>query len=115
MILIVDDDARIRDAAAGGLSALGHCVISACDGQEALDICTRQPDIKLIITDVIMPRLKGPDFVARLRATRPDMRVIYISGDIGDTPRAALGDDPLLTKPFTTASLAQLVGKALAR
>jgi two-component system, cell cycle sensor histidine kinase and response regulator CckA len=90
-------------------------VISACDGQEALDICTRQPDIKLIITDVIMPRLKGPDFVARLRATRPDMRVIYISGDIGDTPRAALGDDPLLTKPFTTASLAQLVGKALAR
>lgn len=115
MILIVDDDARIRDAAAGALSALGHCVISACDGQEALDICTRQPDIKLIITDVIMPRLKGPDFVARLRATRPDMRVIYISGDIGDTPRAALGNDPLLTKPFTAASLAQLVGKALAR
>ena len=114
MILIVDDDARIRDAAAGALSALGHHVISACDGLEALDICTRQPDIKLVVTDVIMPRLTGPDFVVRLRAARPDMRVIYISGGIGDTPRAALAEDPLLTKPFTAASLAQLVRAMLA-
>ena len=114
MILIVDDDARIRDAAAGALSALGHQVISACDGHEALAICTRQPDIKLVVTDVIMPRLKGPDFVARVRATRPDLRVIYISGSIGDTPRTALGDHPLLAKPFTAATLTQLVQQTLA-
>lgn len=115
MILIVDDDARIREAAAGALSALGHQVIAASDGDEALAICTRQPDIELVVTDVIMPRLRGPDFVARARAARPDLRVIYISGSIGDTPQAALGDYPFLAKPFTAARLAQLVTDTLAR
>lgn len=114
MILIVDDDARVRDAAAGALSALGHKVIAACDGKEALDICVRRPDIKLVVTDVMMPRLKGPEFVAQARSQRPDLRVIYISGSIGDTPPAALGDCPLLAKPFTAATLAQLVRETLA-
>lgn len=114
MILIADDDPRIREAAAEALSAEGHCVLVAADGAEALEICHAQPEIRLVITDVVMPRLKGPEFVARATRFRPDLRVIYISGSIGDTPRDALGDHPFVAKPFTAATLAQVVGQALA-
>ena len=114
MILVVDDDARVRDAVAGALSALGHQVITACDGKEALNICAHEPDIQLVVTDVMMPRLTGPDFVAQAQIQRPDLRVIYMSGSIGDTPRTALGDHPLLAKPFTAATLTQLVQQTLA-
>lgn len=114
MILVVDDDARIRDSAAGALSAMGHAVIAAADGVEALEICRTQPAIQLVITDVIMPHLKGPDFVARATEIRPDLRIIYISGSIGDTPRETLGEHPFIAKPFTAATLFQVVGQALA-
>lgn len=113
MILIVDDDARIRDAAAGTLSALGHRVITAADGEEALTICESCGDIRLVVTDVIMPRLKGPEFIARALDLRPDLRVIYISGSIGDTPPEALGSHPFIPKPFTAAALSYAVGQAL--
>ena len=114
MILIVDDDARIRHAAADALSALGHQVVTACDGAEALDMCAGNSAIQLVVTDVMMPRLKGPDFIARALTTRPDIRVIYMSGSIGDTPPAALGRFPLLSKPFTAAQLTALVQATLA-
>jgi FixJ family two-component response regulator len=61
-----------------------------------------------------MPGMKGPDFVARAHETRPDLRVVYMSGDIGDTPPEAFGGWPLLPKPFTSASLSEVVGQALA-
>ncbi|MFM7029392.1 MAG: response regulator [Chakrabartia sp.] len=114
MILIADDDPRIREAAAGALSAQGHCVLLAADGAEALEMCHAQPDIRLVITDVVMPRLKGPDFVAQVTRFRPDLRILYISGSIGDTPPSALGDYPFLAKPFTASKLTQMVGEALA-
>ncbi len=113
MILIVDDDARIRDAAAGALSAGGHDVIAAADGAEALEICRTQPNIELVITDVVMPRLRGPEFVARATQFRPDLRIIYISGSIGDTPPDALGDYPFITKPFTARTLLAVAEEAL--
>ena len=113
MILVVDDDARIRDAAAGILSAQGHIVITAADGAEALEICEKRAEINLVVSDVVMPRLTGPDFVALAKQRRADLRVIYISGSLGDTPRAALGDHPLLAKPFTGSALVSAVAKAL--
>jgi len=114
MILVVDDDARIRTATAGALSAMGHKVLSACDGTEALTICSSRDDIQLVVTDVLMPGMRGPDFIARVHAERPELRVIYMSGDIGDTPPEAFGGWPLLPKPFTAASLSEVVGQALA-
>jgi len=114
MILVVGDDARIRTATAGALSAMGHEVLSACDGTEALTICSSRDDIQLVVTDVLMPGMRGPDFVARVHAERPELRVIYMSGDIGDTPPEAFGGWPLLPKPFTAASLSEVVGQALA-
>ncbi len=114
MILVVDDDARIRVATAGALSALGHRVVSASGGAEALDLCADRLEIRLVVTDVLMPGMRGPEFVARAREVRPDLRFIYISGDIGDTPPDAFGGWPLLPKPFTAASLSEVVGQALA-
>lgn len=114
MILIVDDDARIRDAAAGALSAQGHHIMTAADGEAALLLCQNEPRIRLVITDVMMPRLSGPDFVARARALRPELRIIYISGSIGDTPPEALGDHPFLAKPFTASRLLAATQAALA-
>ena len=114
MILVADDDARIRVATAGALSSLGHQVVSASGGAEALDLCADRLEIRLVVTDVLMPGMRGPEFVARAREVRPDLRFIYISGDIGDTPPDAFGGWPLLPKPFTAASLSEVVGQALA-
>ena len=93
---------------------MGHEVLSASDGTEALTICSSRNDIQLVVTDVLMPGMRGPDFVARVHAERPELRVIYMSGDIGDTPPEAFGGWPLLPKPFTAASLSEVVGQALA-
>jgi DNA-binding NtrC family response regulator len=86
MILIVDDDARIRDAAAGALSAEGHDVIAAADGAEALEICRTQPNIELVITDVVMPRLRARNS-SHARPSSGPICASSISAAASATPR----------------------------
>jgi DNA-binding response OmpR family regulator len=81
-VLIVDDDQITRRLIAHHVNQMGHCSIQSSNGRVALTTLMDNPDIQLLITDVMMPELDGPSLVAKLRAqTRfDDLKIIMISG-----------------------------------
>jgi hypothetical protein len=97
----------------------GYTVLAAGDGVEALGMVEAHPGpIDLVVTDVIMPRMSGPDLAARLRARDPGIRLLYVSGYTADQLRAQtdLGADAtLLPKPFTSDGLLRKVREVLDR
>jgi DNA-binding NtrC family response regulator len=112
-ILVVDDDARIRGGVVAILKEAGYATLDAPGGQDALRLLNENGSVLLLVTDVLMPGMKGTELAARALAHRPDLRVIYMSGDTGDTPVDAFGGWPLLAKPFTAAALLKAVRAAL--
>ncbi len=112
-VLLVDDDEGVRFVTAEALRALGHEVLEAASAAaaEALAHAEGLLTIGLLLTDVAMPGASGPELVARLRAERPDLPVIYLTGHAGG---AELGDAPVLRKPFTGEDLAREAARALA-
>jgi PAS domain S-box-containing protein len=115
-VLVVEDDDVMREVARRILSRDGYSVITAADATEALRICEDSAvDIDLILSDVVMPGLSGPDLVARLRTVRPDLRSIYMSGYPEDfVARRHPGDDvTVVRKPFTPGMLLRQIRRAL--
>lgn len=101
-ILLVDDMPQVREFAAGALSAKGYHVIQAPDGESALAMAETTLDpIHLLLTDVIMPRMPGAALADRLRARRPAMQVLMMSGHAD----AQSADAQTLCKPFTPSEL----------
>jgi PAS domain S-box-containing protein len=115
-ILLVEDDAPIRQAAQRVLSANGYSVIEAADGREAL---ARASDLKmpidLLLTDVVMPGLSGRDVARSLQALRPSLRVIYMSGYDHEKPGNSDQDIVFVRKPFSGDALLQTVRQAFDR
>lgn len=109
-ILVVEDETHVRTLTARILEALGYRVLAARHGQEGLDIFRKnQRDIDLIITDIVMPNLTGPEMLELARAIRPDIPFIYISGFTDRTlvQHGVLDEEvPILLKPFTRDELA---------
>jgi CheY-like chemotaxis protein len=97
----------------------GYTVLAAGDGVEALAMVEAHPGpIDLVVTDVIMPRMSGPDLAVRLRARDPGIRLLYVSGYTADQLRSQtdLGADAtLLPKPFTSDGLLRKVRELLDR
>ena len=116
-LLLVEDSDAIREISARALRRRGYTVFEARNAEEALDWMsksTRRPD--LLITDVIMPGLSGPNLAARLQQQNPRLRVLYMSGYTDDATEVNgmfWGGVPLLQKPFTPAQLAERVRMAL--
>ncbi|MBM9402660.1 response regulator [Gluconacetobacter azotocaptans] len=112
-VLVVDDEASVRAVTAGFLRTMGHEVTEAQGGAEALahvDASAEGPD--LAVMDVMMPEMGGEEAARRIRAIRPDLRVLFLTGYADD---ASLPDDALvLRKPFTQAELAEYVNRAMA-
>lgn len=108
-ILIVEDEERVRRFACDVLCRLGYTVVEAGDGAEALAQLDAAGAVDLVVTDVVMPRMGGHDLAARLRASRPDLPVLLMSGYPGD------GGTPsdLVRKPFTAEVLAGRIRRAL--
>jgi two-component system, cell cycle sensor histidine kinase and response regulator CckA len=80
-ILVVEDDPLVRKAAIRSLSAAGYRVIVAGSGREALEVAAREKHaFDLLLTDVIMPGQNGRELADELRRSRPDLRVLYMSG-----------------------------------
>ncbi len=116
-ILLVEDEAPVRSFAARALSLRGHEVIEAASGEEALDALSADDlQVDVVVTDVVMPGLDGPAWVARALATRPDMRVVFVSGYAEESllrQRSEIPNSVFLPKPFSLTQLTQTVQQQL--
>jgi signal transduction histidine kinase/CheY-like chemotaxis protein len=109
IILVVEDEDRVRHFAVDALRELGYTVLSASNGFDGLDIIRDQPRLSLLLTDIVMPRMNGRQLADEARQILPGLRVLYTTGY---TRNAVVHNgilDPgvaLLAKPFTIAQLA---------
>ncbi len=111
-ILVVDDQAATLKVARILLESFGYSVLAATSGQEALILFRQhQERIRLLLTDVVMPDITGPDLLERLRRIKPELRVIYMSG-YPDAERLSQAS-AFLAKPFNPAGLSKVVREAL--
>lgn len=112
-ILLVEDEQSVRTMARLMLESYGYRVVAAQNGREALRLMQDQPDpIDLLVTDVVMPEIGGPQLAASLRVDNPKLRVIYISGYHTDATIQASSlksTESLLKKPFSTQQLVNAV------
>jgi PAS domain S-box-containing protein len=119
-VLFVEDEVALRDLMHRVLTKGGYSVLAAGDGLEALALAEGHSQrIDLVVTDVIMPRMSGPELAARLRARDPEIRLLYVSGYTADQLRSAQTDlgagATLLPKPFTSDGLLRKVREVLDR
>ncbi|MDQ3144491.1 MAG: response regulator [Pseudomonadota bacterium] len=113
-ILLVEDDPRVRTATVGALEDLGYEPVSCSGGAEAMRLFAGE-DFDLVISDVVMPEMNGPELIRELRARRPDIAVLFVTGYVGEGESDDLVGYELLRKPFTVAALAGSVAGALSR
>jgi len=83
-ILLVEDDEALRHLARDILETTGYRVLEAPNADAAFRICEQNPGIHLLLTDVVMPELGGPELAERLKALYPEMCVLYMSGYADD-------------------------------
>jgi CheY-like chemotaxis protein len=108
-ILVVEDEHALREAIADQLRNHGYQVLAASDGIEALDLLSRNPDLSVLVCDLVMPRMGGRE-LARLAAERlPHLNFIYMSGhaeqDPGEADGAAVNSAIFMQKPFAMSAL----------
>lgn len=117
-VLLVDDEVGVRVLAAHILRAQGYQVLEACDGEEALDVYARHGGtIHLVISDVAMPRLGGPEMARRLAERAPGLPILFLSGCNKEDADLSMigGQQPrFLAKPFLPAALIQAAREAIA-
>jgi two-component system cell cycle sensor histidine kinase/response regulator CckA len=114
VILLVEDEALVRNLVQLMLTNEGYAVLSAKDGQEALELSEAFKDpIHLLLTDVRMPRLDGVMLRQLIRAQRPDIRVIVMSGETANTIAVENTPDAFLKKPFIPPTLLKCVQRVL--
>ena len=116
-LLLVEDNDAVRELAVHALRKRGYTVHEARNAEEAIE-WSLNSRIKphLVVTDVVMPGLSGPNLAARLLQENPRLKVLYMSGYTDDATAvhgAFWGGVPLLQKPFTPAQLAERVRMAL--
>ncbi len=115
-VLIVEDEPSIRRVARLALISQDYQVIEAGSGEEALAILAKHQDVALVVSDVMMPGMDGSQLCAYLRATRPDLPIILMSGYIADKSVLALvqlGSVSFMQKPFSPRALALRVREVL--
>jgi two-component system, cell cycle sensor histidine kinase and response regulator CckA len=115
-ILVVDDEPVVLETVRDGLSAHGYEVLMAGGGAEALQIAqAHQGAIALALVDVVMPGMSGPEVAQRLHASRPDLKILFMSGFSTEVVVVHGLDtgDPLLVKPFSLDTLGRKVHEIL--
>lgn len=112
LVLLAEDDASVRRLVVSELTRRGFTVIEASDGRAALEIFAREKDhIDILVSDVLMPRMNGPELGREAERLQPGVKILFISGH---PERAGRGLDPagvtnLLMKPFTADTLAMRI------
>ncbi|KEZ17509.1 Histidine kinase,histidine kinase,Response regulator receiver domain protein precursor [Sphingobium yanoikuyae] len=116
IILVVEDEDRVRHMSVDSLRELGYTIVQAADGEQALAMLAIEPRVDLLFTDIVMPGINGRILADRARADRPELRVLYTTGY---TRNAIVHNgmlDPgvaFLAKPFTMDQLAGKVRQVL--
>ncbi len=116
-ILLVEDEDAVRNLTRRLLENAGYTVLQASDAEAALELAQRHAGrLDMLLTDVVMPGLSGPELARRLMSSRPGLRVLYVSG-YPDETMASQGilepDASFLQKPFTPETLARRVREIL--
>ena len=115
-VLVVEDEPAVQALAAAILKRRGYTVLVAESGSAALDVVVRDPQrIHLLLTDLIMPGMNGRELVTRMRALRPSIKVVFMSGYAADAAPdlAEVGASGFLPKPFSENALATKVREVL--
>jgi CheY-like chemotaxis protein len=118
LILVVDDDANVRDLTSATLTGHGYRVIAAADGTEALALfAPRNLEVRVVVTDLDMPNLDGSALTRVVRTLNPSVRILTVSGsaDVDDPRRRSPQAGTFLAKPFTSRALLSAIGEMLAR
>ncbi|MFN0136544.1 MAG: ATP-binding protein [Phycisphaerae bacterium] len=117
VVLVVEDNDAVRSVIVAALERAGCQVIEASCGDEALRVLDRRGDqIRMMITDLLMPQMDGRTLIERVRRVRPGLPVMLMSGNVGDTN---FGPDwhelriPFIAKPFSADDLSQRVAALL--
>ena len=107
VVLMVDDEPAQRELFAFALRREGYCVLEARNGAEALDLATQAGHIDLVVSDVVMPVMRGPEMATRLRERFPEVPILFVSGFLMNEE---LGPDAhTMQKPFVPKDLLKSV------
>jgi signal transduction histidine kinase/CheY-like chemotaxis protein len=115
-VLLVEDDERVREFCATILQEAGYGVSIAGDGRQAMDALAEGSGVDLLITDVVLPRIGGPELAAVARERNPGMKVLYVSGYTESTVTGhgvRNGKDSFLPKPYTRQQLLGAIRRVL--
>ncbi len=117
LVLVVDDEAAVRDITRQALEASGYRVVTASDGAEAVALCGRMAgEVAVVLTDLMMPIMDGPSTVRALRHIDPGLRIVASSGlSVGEGVEQVTeaGVRHFLPKPYTAESLLHILHQAL--
>ncbi len=111
-VLLVEDEAPVRAFAARALALRGYTVTQASSGEEALDVLEGGEEFDVFVSDVVMPGKNGPTWVREALSTRPDAKVVFVSGYAEDAFQDGDPEIPnaaFLAKPFSLVELTQKV------
>jgi two-component system cell cycle sensor histidine kinase/response regulator CckA len=111
-VLVVDDDARLREMAGRVLDVSGYAAVLAGTAFEALDLARRRPDINVALIDVQLPDMNGLDLATELRRVAPSVRVVFMSGFTSDHFSRPV-EEPCVMKPFTIEMLTRGIEEAI--
>ena len=116
-ILVVDDESQVRSLARDILLGAGYRVLEAEDGEQALRLAEEHPGpIHVLLTDIMMPGINGKELADRVAASRPDTKMIFMSGRAAEVISEAgvlIPVDAFLAKPFTVGRLLNKVRERL--
>jgi CheY-like chemotaxis protein len=116
VILVAEDEDHVREMVCDSLREVGYTVIGAADAEQALRLLQERPDVALLLTDIVMPRMNGRVLAEEAQRTRPGLKVLYTTGF---TRNAVVHNGVLdagvnlIVKPFTVEQLAAKVREVL--
>ncbi len=117
-VLVVEDEQAVRELACEFLKCAGYSVVTAENGLEALETAKRfGKSVQVVLTDIVMPKMRGPEMAKQLKSVLPDVKIVYMTGYLEqrDGSDEFLQDAYFLQKPFTRESMVRGVAQAMKR
>jgi two-component system cell cycle sensor histidine kinase/response regulator CckA len=114
-ILLVEDEPMVRGVAERALTRHGYSVVTADNGEQALDLLRENEKFDLLISDVVMPGMDGPTMVSEARKTWPDLKILFMSGYAEEQLRKSIDIQNVnfLAKPFSVTELAEATRRSM--